>query len=365
MSGKGMHVVVVLVIFSLHQSVRPVTVGATWYQYGSYEYFFSKNYRVNFKRAHSECARRNSSLVVISRKEVQDFLSSTLVKHFGSSLRSRTFYVGLRQQSRYLNSFKWVDGTWATVGYTNWFKGQPNNLSGYRYCVQLGWGTNNMMQWYDVNCLLQQGFICQRRIAVPLNSGKTSTAHNTTALSSYNTAFLATDVQPTTHFLSSAAKVSDPRLIWIFTFVIVGSLVFVFFVFLIHRECQSRNAQKRHSKSSSSVTATVGQQLSEPERIHHYACSAQSSTYLQPVSVLPRDYLEMSHGYRQDDSFHNIDNASIQQSSENFELHHPEENGYHYVTHMMSTEIEEVHYVDMCAMRSHHSATYCNHGNDA
>uniref|UniRef100_A0A672GU23 Uncharacterized protein n=1 Tax=Salarias fasciatus TaxID=181472 RepID=A0A672GU23_SALFA len=72
-------------------------------------------------------------------------------------------WIGLHDDL--INSWMWSlnDSSFYGEGedtYRNWFTGQPNNLNGQEYCVQLLSGSPYFGRWIDSTCSLERQFVC-------------------------------------------------------------------------------------------------------------------------------------------------------------------------------------------------------------
>ena len=70
------------------------------------------------------------------------------------------------------NGFQWIDGQPMSATWSNWKKGEPNNMpskdvTGGEDCVVMGWvySKDELFQWRDVKCNIISRYICQRAIA--------------------------------------------------------------------------------------------------------------------------------------------------------------------------------------------------------
>ncbi|KAJ8307074.1 hypothetical protein KUTeg_015158 [Tegillarca granosa] len=55
-----------------------------------------------------------------------------------------------------MKRYVWVDGT--GTDFTNWFRGEPNNVKDSEDCVEYSAYTN---AWNDNNCYISRSFICK------------------------------------------------------------------------------------------------------------------------------------------------------------------------------------------------------------
>ncbi|KAK3529200.1 hypothetical protein QTP70_019440, partial [Hemibagrus guttatus] len=57
------------------------------------------------------------------------------------------------------DAWKWVDGSALTTGY--WAEGEPNNVSGKEYCIEI-WTYIGLMGWNDLECNKKKKWICEK-----------------------------------------------------------------------------------------------------------------------------------------------------------------------------------------------------------
>ncbi|CAC5387224.1 unnamed protein product [Mytilus coruscus] len=125
----------------------------------SYYSFHAKP--LNWYDAYTACRSEDSqsSLVSINSQGEQDFLVRTIKNDENlANVGSLGFYTGGNDE-KIEHNFVWTD-TGASVTYTNWHPGQPNNVGGDQDCLLLQYPDNNF-EWGDVGCSEKHPYICE------------------------------------------------------------------------------------------------------------------------------------------------------------------------------------------------------------
>ncbi|XP_072020680.1 macrophage mannose receptor 1-like isoform X2 [Amphiura filiformis] len=118
-----------------------------------------KEDRLGWQEARTKCAEfghLNGGLVTLAtihNQELQSFLNTQL-KSLDYNL-----WIGLSDITSN-GQFRWADG--ATVDFTHWGSGEPNEASGKEDCVEMMSDENRLGEWNDVACNKPNGFICQQ-----------------------------------------------------------------------------------------------------------------------------------------------------------------------------------------------------------
>ncbi|CAK8689442.1 macrophage mannose receptor 1-like isoform X2 [Clavelina lepadiformis] len=164
---------------TLQQTNAEVSLSNRWHKDHGFEYYFEAGNEHNFKSASATCATMNASLVVID-EQVQQYVASVLTNL--TENQAVRFYIGMKRETfNDSETFLWVNGDPVSMGYTNWFRNQPDLSSNGRNCALLvSFATaKNNYQWWTVNCSRDNGFICQRPVkATPMHPTETVVWHN-------------------------------------------------------------------------------------------------------------------------------------------------------------------------------------------
>ncbi|XP_073506996.1 uncharacterized protein [Phyllobates terribilis] len=115
-----------------------------WSRLGSSCYFFSASHQ-SWGNSQKECSKRDSSLLILKSNMELDTLRPLT--------GNKRFWIGLRRGNG--DTWLWVDGTIAA--YTNWNKGEPNNVAQREHCTEMITGG-----WNDLDCDKTIDYICQK-----------------------------------------------------------------------------------------------------------------------------------------------------------------------------------------------------------
>eukprot|EP00058_Branchiostoma_floridae_P007217 XP_002592705.1 hypothetical protein BRAFLDRAFT_67145 [Branchiostoma floridae] len=119
-----------------------------------------RNTPKSFSDAATTCRQHGGTLAMPRDAETNAFLRSLYKGSYFMAI-----WFGLHDQ-RKEGSFEWVDGS-ALGTYSNWARGQPNNLRN-QDCVTYWCYITNNDEWNDEECNKRFSFICQ---AVPVSPG--------------------------------------------------------------------------------------------------------------------------------------------------------------------------------------------------
>ena len=75
---------------------------------------------------------------------------------FVASLAIEGLWLGLNDLHKE-GQWSWTDGT--SLGYSNWARGEPNNVGNNEHCMELPKSTDK--QWNDGGCTSQRRFVCK------------------------------------------------------------------------------------------------------------------------------------------------------------------------------------------------------------
>ncbi|XP_075131890.1 C-type lectin domain family 17, member A-like [Leptodactylus fuscus] len=117
------------------------TCPSGWEPIGLFCYYFSTD-TLSWDNSRDECIRKGSTLVSLTNKEQMDALKSTLAKGH--------YWIGLRR-AKEPEKWIWLDGS--PLSYSNWNKGEPNNLPN-EDCCESTYGN-----WNDLPCSATMKYI--------------------------------------------------------------------------------------------------------------------------------------------------------------------------------------------------------------
>lgn len=123
-----------------------------WKLFKTHCYKLFDNQLRTWADARAECKYLGADLVKIRNPTENKFVAS-----FEPSFAHKNFWIGLRRGSD--NKFYWGDG--AKIGFSNWAKGEPNNLGNVEGCGELVTGEAT---WNDVRCSRKLSYVCQKAI---------------------------------------------------------------------------------------------------------------------------------------------------------------------------------------------------------
>ncbi|XP_028576819.1 hepatic lectin-like isoform X1 [Podarcis muralis] len=119
-----------------------------------WEYFDGRCYYFSVQKftwhiAESQCAQRNSSLVVIHDEAKQNFLES--------QTRNERYWIGLNDIDEE-GEWRWIDGTNYLSSYKNWRQGQPSDYQNKEDCAEIHFSG----EWNDESCSTANFYICEK-----------------------------------------------------------------------------------------------------------------------------------------------------------------------------------------------------------
>ncbi len=109
------------------------------------------NEKMAYAKAEEHCQTEGSYLVEIGSQIEQYFLQGLV--------EDNDVWIGLQDKDQNGNWSHWNSG--ASLEYSNWYEGEPNNDHRDEYCTELRneyWNG----EWNDENCKLQRKFVCER-----------------------------------------------------------------------------------------------------------------------------------------------------------------------------------------------------------
>ncbi|XP_056426752.1 CD209 antigen-like protein B isoform X2 [Hyla sarda] len=116
---------------------------AGWTLVDSSCYFFSTSHET-WENSKTECSNMASSLLVLNSQKDLDAILPLI--------GNKRFWIGLRKYNR--DTWLWVDGT--IPKFTNWFRGEPNNVAQREHCTEMISGG-----WNDLDCSNKIDYICK------------------------------------------------------------------------------------------------------------------------------------------------------------------------------------------------------------
>ncbi|XP_032998408.1 hepatic lectin-like [Lacerta agilis] len=119
-----------------------------WEYFDGWCYYFSLR-KATWHIAESQCAQRNSSLVVIHDEAKQNFLKS--------QTRNERYWIGLNDIDEE-GEWRWIDGTNYLNSYKNWRPGQPSDYQNKEDCAEI----HLSGEWNDESCSTANFYICEK-----------------------------------------------------------------------------------------------------------------------------------------------------------------------------------------------------------
>ncbi|XP_071088053.1 apical endosomal glycoprotein-like [Haliotis cracherodii] len=125
---------------------------------------------------HVACKQANaaSHLVAIDSEEEQKFLVN-IIKNDPVLTAAGTagfFTAGNDEETE--NNFRWTGMTTPySIGYTNWYPGQPNNVGSNQHCLVMEY-PNADYEWGDNDCASAYPYICEVDLPMPTPATTTS-----------------------------------------------------------------------------------------------------------------------------------------------------------------------------------------------
>ncbi|XP_052251884.1 hepatic lectin-like isoform X2 [Dreissena polymorpha] len=124
-----------------------------WMPFQGSCYFFHHTEQ-SFTEAQHACLQRNSNLVQIDSIEENLF-----IKEFLSQQKQLHWWIGLSDED--------IEGIWKWVGsddkptYTDWYPGEPNNVSNNEDCAITSGLADRNFRWIDIACSNLHYSICE------------------------------------------------------------------------------------------------------------------------------------------------------------------------------------------------------------
>ncbi len=110
------------------------------------------NDEMNYEQAKEHCQAEGSYLIEIGNQMEQFFLQGLVGNYY--------VWIGLQDNNRSGNWSHWNSG--ASLEYSNWLDGEPNNEHGREHCGELRNGAVWNGKWNDGNCKFHHKFVCER-----------------------------------------------------------------------------------------------------------------------------------------------------------------------------------------------------------
>jgi len=131
-----------------------------WYKVLNSCYFISKE-KLDLYDAREKCTGISGfDLASVHSKTENDAIFGAIMNLASTTNR---YYIGLREKGGPDGGYSWTDGS--PMDFTYWGVGQPNDQDGAQQCVLVSQRTNGY--WEDVNCGLEEGYICAPQKATP------------------------------------------------------------------------------------------------------------------------------------------------------------------------------------------------------
>ncbi|XP_067687491.1 macrophage mannose receptor 1-like [Haliotis asinina] len=151
----------------------PLPCPRNWHGYNDmcYRYFGGKAYPMKtWTEARDFCRGLGGDLVSIANSTLEDFFHQIVWNGTWS------FWIGLNDRD-VEDGYQWTDGS--PFGYSNWAKGEPNNLNAQEDCVEYSFVSN---VWNDFYCYTVKRYMCQIQRGVQISTTPTPPAASTSTL---------------------------------------------------------------------------------------------------------------------------------------------------------------------------------------
>ncbi|XP_045070735.1 C-type lectin domain family 4 member E-like [Coregonus clupeaformis] len=120
-----------------------------WRKFDCSCYFLSTEEKT-WEESRQDCVDRGADLVIINRREEQEFLFNL----------NKRVWIGLTDRETE-GTWKWVDGTTLTTEY--WYDQQPNNSGPTgEDCAEINNDQRPLKAWNDLSCNRRLNWICEK-----------------------------------------------------------------------------------------------------------------------------------------------------------------------------------------------------------
>ncbi|XP_043106589.1 CD209 antigen-like protein E [Puntigrus tetrazona] len=117
-------------------------------------FYYMSNEIKNWNESRRYCTERGADLIIINNREEQEFVKNIS----GSAI----VWIGLTDSDAE-GTWKWVDGSRMTSGFSSWVSGEPNGGTSENCAVTLA--VPHLVGWCDVTCYGAFQWICEKRIS--------------------------------------------------------------------------------------------------------------------------------------------------------------------------------------------------------
>ncbi|XP_046378823.2 macrophage mannose receptor 1-like [Haliotis rufescens] len=151
----------------------PLPCPKYWHGYNDlcYRFYGGKAFTLQtWTEARDLCQGFGGDLVSIYNSTLESFIQ-TIVRN-----GTRSFWIGLNDRD-IEDGYQWTDGT--PFAYSNWAKGEPNNLNAQEDCVEYNFVSNS---WNDFYCYTAKHFMCQLPRGIQITTTPTPPAASTSTL---------------------------------------------------------------------------------------------------------------------------------------------------------------------------------------
>ncbi|XP_073828657.1 lectin subunit alpha-like [Musca autumnalis] len=123
-------------------------------------FYIEIDQKYNWFEASHECARNGRKLVEVPHAKKNEELLNALKSYVGNP---KNFWMGANDEynrAKDLNRAFYWSSNGGRVTFTNWLKGEPNNVAGNEHCLQI-FSDVDGFKWNDKDCTVKMGFICE------------------------------------------------------------------------------------------------------------------------------------------------------------------------------------------------------------